>query len=839
MFKNNNGKIIRKIAMDKMKSNKGRYWILLLTIAMTAILLTSTLTVGASYIKSVEYTTMRQVGSKAEGGYKYLTPEEYAQLEGHPDIKKKGYMQIIGDAEDPSFKTRAQQVFYMDKQAMELSFVMPLIEGQMPQKDNEVLVSTLTLDMLGLPHDVGSQIRVNLNMDDEIQPITWTVSGIYEGDHLSMADLWVVSKPLADKLLQGIEIHSYSRSNPMKIAGLIGMDVVLGNHNHIDEKLKQIAKEQGLDIPDNRIAVNWAYMTTNISFSEILPFVTLLLLLIFSGYLVIYNIFYIGIIQDIQFYGMLKTIGCTKKQVMRIVIRQGMNLTIRAIPAGLLIGYSIGRIITSVIIKTLNISEISYSMHPLIFVFAIGLTVITVYWSARKPAKTAGKVSPIEATKMTGFDFKKISRYTSGNGKKRRFSIGLMARQNIMRYKKKMVIVILSITISLVLLQTMTTATHALDMDRMIDQMIMGDYTLASAHFFDYNYYYERDGMNHEILDRLNQEKGIQLNPVYGMNKIIKPSERLMEEVSIEKDTSSMEEIDLLEGKQRIDLYGIEEESYKYFEAFIIEGKLDREKFNAGKGVVLSRDIHNYEAEEVYSDVYNIGESIDIPDEDGINHTYEILGFVEDMPYYFYDGNGTNFGMNIYMSADAFKVQNESMPIMLVSLTVSKEGESDIGLLLDEMSKAYPEFAYKSRRDYVDNLTGFHDMLNIVGYSLSGLLGLFGILNFINTSVSGILSRKQELAMLQTIGMTSKQLLRMLVIESLFITLVSIGLAFIIGGTLSKIVGSWVIFSLGTISFKPLLVISPLLMIALSLVPIITYNTINRVSLLERMKVVN
>lgn len=839
MIRNNNGKVIRKIAQAKMKSNKGRYWILLITIAMTAILLTGTLTVGASYIKSIEYTTMRQVGTKAQGGYKYLTPEQYAKLQGHPSIKKQGYMQTIGDIEDVSFKSRMQQVFYMDEQAVDFSFMLPLVKGKIPEKDDEVLVSTLTLDMLNLPYDVGIQIHVNLNMDGVIQPVTWTVSGIYEGDHLAMVDTWSVSKPLANKLLKGKEIDY--EPNHLKYAGLIQMGVMLNQtHNiDIDNRLKQIAEEQGVNISDSQISVNWAYMTSQINGAEMIAFIILMLLLILSGYLVIYNIFYIGIIYDIQFFGMLKTIGCTKRQVKTIVISQALKLTIRAIPIGLLFGYVIGRVMTTRIIGSLNVSEITYSIHPLIFVGSTLLTIITVYIGARKPANMAGKVSPIEATKMIGFEQNKRLNKPINRGKKRRFSIWTMAKENVMRYKKKMGIVVLSITISLVLLQTITTAASSLDQDAMIDNMIMGDYTIASPQFFDYSYNYSRDAMDEDILDSIADRKGVAVNKVYGMNVFIHPSERLVEKAHIDEETTSVSDNELLNGKQMIDLYAIEEGSYSYLQALIIEGELDIEKFKEGKGIVISKEIPNYQKEERYDDIYNIGDILQIPDEEGRQHDYEILAFVGEMPYYLYDGNGHDYGMNVYMSDKAIKIHNTGMPVMLASLEVSEEHRTEIASFLDSISHAHPEFAYKSRLDYIEDMTGYQVMMKMVGYSLGGLLGIIGIFNFINTCISGILSRKQELAMLQSIGMTSRQLLTMLILESGFIAIISIGLSFIIGGILSRIVGGWVMFSTGSICFTPLLVISPLIMIILPLVPIITYNNLNKSSLVERIKVVN
>lgn len=833
MFKNNNRKIIKRMAKNKMKSNKGRYGLLLVAIIMTTVLLTGTLTVGASFMESNEYTKMRQVGSTAHGGYKYLTPKMYKQIASHPDIKQKSYMQTIGIAKSKAFKTRSQQIFYMDEQAIKFSFILPLIDGEIPKADDEILVNTLTLDMLGLPHKVGIKMKVDIDMDGEVKPVNVTVAGIYEGDHVAMADLWIVSKPLADKLLKGLDI-AYDAKN-MKYTGLIQMGVMLDNPKHTYEKLFHIAKEQGITGINDQISVNWAYTeNSDIQKTDMITYAMLLLLLMFSGYLVIYNIFYIGIIQDVQFYGMLKTIGCTKKQIKRIVMWQGMYLAGRGIPIGLIIGYGVGKVMSIYTITSLGIKEAMYAVHPLIFIFGSILTVLTVYISAKKPAKMATKISPIEATKIAEIKSSKKHK------KKRAFHIVRMAKDNVMRYKKKAIIVILSMTISLVLLQTVTTSTNAVDMDKMVNHMIAGDYTIGSMKFFDYDYNYHYDAVNEEIVKTLENIDGVSLYKVYGINKSIIPSEELVKRAQINEATTMLSEINLIKGKQEIDIYGIDEGNYNYVKEFIIEGEIDKEKFTTGKGIVISKTIPHFSEEGVknYEDIYEIGDVIEITDEAGKMYSYEVLAFVGDMPYYLYDGNYTSFGMNVYMHETACKRHNEKMPIMLMSAKVEKERKKEVADRLQQIVKTFPEIGYKSRNDYIEDLSQFDNLMKVLGYGLSGFLGLIAILNFVNTFVSSILARRQELAMLQSIGMTSKQLLTMLIIESGFLSAVSIVASFFIGGLISRELAKNVMFSTGQISFAPLYVVSPILIFFLSFVPIITYNRMRKESLVERLRVV-
>ena len=76
-----------------------------------------------------------------------------------------------------------------------------------------------------------------------------------------------------------------------------------------------------------------------------------LLLIIFTGYLIIYNVFQISVTNDIRFYGLLKTIGTTPRQLRRIIRHQALALSLAGIPLGLVLGWLIGGQLTPVIVR--------------------------------------------------------------------------------------------------------------------------------------------------------------------------------------------------------------------------------------------------------------------------------------------------------------------------------------------------------------------------------------------------------------------------------------------------------------------------------------------------------
>ena len=107
-----------------------------------------------------------------------------------------------------------------------------------------------------------------------------------------------------------------------------------------------------------------------------------------------------GVMQDIQQFGIMKTIGMTGKQIKRLMRRQMLFLSLIGIPIGLLLGYGLGVLLLPVILKNWEYSEeeltIVQSAHPAIFALTIIFVLITVFLSMRRPSQKAAKYSAIE-----------------------------------------------------------------------------------------------------------------------------------------------------------------------------------------------------------------------------------------------------------------------------------------------------------------------------------------------------------------------------------------------------------------------------------------------------------
>ena len=183
-----------------------------------------------------------------------------------------------------------------------------------------------------------------------------------------------------------------------------------------------------------------------------------------------------------QFYGKLKTLGMTTRQLKKLIYGQANRLCIIGIPIGLILGWLLGSVLVPVLMGTID-GEAVVSASPIIFLGSAVFAWVTVLISCLRPARLAGKVSPIEALRMSDADSssKKKTKRRRGNA-----SLASMAWANLWRNKKRTITVICSLTLGLVLLSSFYAKNAAFDMDKYLADLILADFELSDATSEDY-----------------------------------------------------------------------------------------------------------------------------------------------------------------------------------------------------------------------------------------------------------------------------------------------------------------------------------------------------------------
>ncbi|AGX42997.1 FtsX-like permease family protein [Clostridium saccharobutylicum] len=824
-LKNNNSAIIRKLTIKTLKANKLRNIFAFIAIALTTLLFISIFTIGTGIINSLEHENMRQSGSSAHAIFKYLNEDDLDRIKVHPLIKEFGYSIMVGNEENSKLLKHNAEIRYETDKMAQMTFCYPTT-GKMPQEENEIVTSTKVLDLLGVLHEIGQKLKIEYNIQGEKRSKEFVLSGFYESEEASNLSMILVSKSFVDKELANIDLKNSKFTS--QDTGVIDLDVMFESNFSIQEHLDTILNDCVYSInqgAENNIEahINLAYMSTNFNKDLTVPMIEAILLIILTGYLIIYNIFQISVVKDIRLYGLLKTIGTTPKQIRKIIINQAFLFSFIGIPIGLILGFLIGNILLPIIMSAMSIKKYYISFYSIIFIGASIFSLITVYISCKIPGEIAASVSPVEAARYNEVKVKskkKIKKSSQG------INVYNMAFCNILRNKKKTIIVIISMSLSLVLLNSVYTFIKSFDMDKYLSRFIISDFIVGNSNYFNDQKVFknESDIVSEDLINAIN-------NLDY-----IKDGGKVYFNLGDDKV--------LFNYYQRTaQVYGLDD--FPMSQLKVVEGNIDLEKLKSGKYIlenVYTDDFGNY---EMKSAPFDVGQKVTLNLENSTNKEYEIMAKVEmkdnmTVRYAAFDTEEGYATRMILPSNEFCNIVKKPLP-MIYMFNVNKNN-------LDETEKFIKNYInniecnmnYESKKVYINEFKGVQNMILLVGGILSIIIGFIGILNFINAILTSIISRQIEFAILQSIGMTTKQLKNMLKFEGIFYAvatiLVSLAISSIVSITIVHhiISDSW--FCKYNFTILPILITVPILLILGVMVPSISYKATSRKSIVERLR---
>ena len=460
LFGNNNTEVIKRLSKRYFKKNRIRNLAAILAIMLTAFLFTSITSLVFSMSSSIQLSMQMQKGSKADGDIRYLTEEQYQELQNSDFIKEAGCRRFVGFASNAF--GHMVEINYADPVQQELTFCNPT-HGKAPKKANEIATTDQALEALGVKAKVGETVPVEFTLRGKTYQYEMVVSGWWEAAN-DTGSLLIVSEQFV-KDNPDLFINTYAKDR--EIAGTYMADVVLKDKRHIQKQLQEFALSVGGE-PEQMNADNYIACSQNqvgnamLQPGMMMSAIVFVLLFVVSGYLLIYNIFDISVMQDVRQYGLLRTIGTSTRQIKKIVNRQAIWLTLIGLPLGLLFGFLVSRMLLPVVMKFFqanSLNAMKVSVSPLIFLIAAVFTIFTVIISTRKPAKKAAKISPLEAIRYTGQENKKTKKTKRTHGAK----LSYMAFSNLGRNKRRSVFIVLSMLLCIVLFNSIIVITQSMD----------------------------------------------------------------------------------------------------------------------------------------------------------------------------------------------------------------------------------------------------------------------------------------------------------------------------------------------------------------------------------------
>lgn len=849
MRKVKNQKVIRNLSDKSFRASRTRNTIAVLAIALTSMLFTTLFTIGLGSVENFQQQTMRQSGGDSHGVIKDITMEEYEALKDHPLIKESAACEVLADnVANPEFLKRHVELWYVPEYHYPHRY-LEIEEGRAPEKADEVLVDEVTMELLGLPKKTGQEITLSLQVgmaDPAAEDRTFTVTGILKADPAMNTGFVVTSEDYLTKYAE--EIKAAEREE-YAMTGRIDMDVNFSNSFNIQKKLEQVITESGYSVTEgdkNYLSsnVNWAYVSDSAQSDPMTMGAVAggLFIILLTGYLIIYNVFQISVVKDIRYYGLLKTIGTTGRQIRKIVRRQAWKLAVAGIPLGLVTGFFVGKGIVPLVVErsAYQGSDVQVSLNPWIFAGAILFSLATVWISTRKPARIAGRVSPIEAVRYTEDQNEKKKEKKGTDGGK----LWRMALSNLARSKGRTVIVILSLSLSVILLNSIFTVTSSFSMDQFLKKFVVSDFLIANAEYFNSEYYGVKEGieeisLSESFIRACEEEDGFERGGrLYMSNEVgleaetYQPTENVMTDENGEfYNMFGSEKVPYQrneDGNYRTTFYGLEDYPLEKAEPF--EGETDlsviKEKLATGKyllGAVVTDDNDQVIEDEIY---YHAGDHVTLVMKDGEKREFEILSLIKENYYGLTNRMGSQFAF--YTTADVFLSMESPDYLMSYEFDVEDGREAQFEEFLENYTTTQePLMHYESKQKWLDEFNGLTGLFTLVGGVLTMVVGVIGILNFVNATLTGIVTRKREFAIMEAIGMTKRQLTRMLMLEGLyyagFTILCSLAGGCLLSVTLVRILADGMWFMEYQFILWPMLIVFPILLLLGVLVPYLAY----------------
>lgn len=843
MYKVKNQKVIRRLSTKTLLANKKKNLVAVMAIMLTCILFTAVFSIGGSMLKSSEESTMRRVGGSQMAGLKYARWEDYDILSKDSAVRDINAAIIVGRAANDELSDLNTEVNYADDLYAKGSFCEPET-GRMPEKRDEIAASSLVLKQLGVPCELGARVPLQIDVEGKVTEENLTLVGFWEGDPVSMAQECWISRELAEELAPQPDV-AYQDNPGAGFAGYLNINFNFATSWDIEGQVLALLERNGYDPDVTAYGVNWAYSTSSVDGETIAMIAGILLIILISGYLIIYNVFYINVTGEIHEYGLLKTIGTTARQLKKLVRRQAMLLSLVGIPAGLVIGTLLSKVLLPVVMGQFTVRIQVFSMHPLIYAAAAVFTFATVFLSCNKPCRLAAKVSPMEALRYT--EKTSVKKKTK---KSRKFSALHMAAENMKRSRKKILVVVLSLSMSLILVNMVYCIVHSFDTEKYVSNSIVGDFRINHESLENPGSPVAIwDGVSPEELEMFAKTDGVEnayrVYASYGTTildetGVQRVSDFMDRHEELQKDSlqKDLSEAAVTEKALDTDLYGVDEEAFKKL-TFYTE-PVTWEEFNSGDYVIMAEQSAGSEhwifqtGDKIKLQMYNIVTGAEEEKE------YTVIA-AADLPHPMSTRSIPAFGTEPILPEGEYLALTGRNGALNVTLEVTKEQQEAV----EEMLQAYTEsgnseLTYASRQTYLDEFEDLVSMFWIVGGALAFILALIGVLNFINAVVTGILTRKQEFAMMEAVGMTRKQLRGVLITEGIGYAVLTILFSVTVGSGICALLVKAAAGSIWFFSFHfsllPILLCIPVLLIVSVLVPFFAYQ-LNGASIVERLKV--
>lgn len=843
---------------------KMRNLIAVLAIMLTAILFTTITTIGMGAMDSMTLTMQMLKGSQSDGDFRNMTAEQYEALADADFIEEYGLRMPVGFLTNTNRHNIEFDV--MDETQADLTFCAPS-HGNIPQAENEIVTSDAALEDLGVEPEVGAAVTIAFTAHGQEYQMDMVVSGWFEAANEQVSMMWA-GTAFRDA---HPDIFKFTYDQDRDSAGTYYSDFIAASTVGLQEKMDNWIRQMGGD-PDSNNSDNMSGAVntmTNPTFdlTTILLGAVVIILFILCGYLLIYNVFDIAVMQEIRRYGLYRTVGMSKRQVKKLINQQAIWLSCIGIPLGLLAGYFIGKAtlprVMSILSNSYENVAINVEPSPVIFLGAAILAALTVFLSTRKPVRAAADIPPIEAFRYVEAATGKKTTKKSTDGT----SLPRLAWSNLGRNKRRSVFIAASLTLCVVLLNSMGIAAESVDIEKQVSYSIRTDFAVVNAASTNGMEGFTRreQGLSTEVIEAVNAQPGV--NGASAIYKNTLDDSNVTYDFPVEFTYADINEDTGItyagtenginfnlgeDGHAICNVYGMEETALARMD--IQEGETDVHRLYKqmvkGEGILLGVQMDRstmtifdmvdlLEIGDVIT-VYKNGEaimSLPVLAKAALNGDDEEIGYTSNGPF---EVGGD--GLFLYLPASVYTEIYGEPAIYKYSFDVEEEQQGAMSEFLEDyVTNIDPGLNYASAEDSRQDAMTTRTMLQFVGGLISMIFGVAGVLNLTNTIITTILARRHEFATMQSIGMTRRQLTRMMIWESVYYAIgaciAGLILSVVLAFTVVRILTGSIWYFTFHFTLVPALIACVVLLMVVAIVPVIALKVFNKGSIVEKLRV--
>lgn len=816
-------KMTTRVAYCNMRHYKSKNILIGIAIILTTLLLFVIPSIGKDMVE-VNFAVINKIYPTWHALYRNVDESTVMKLAAHHDVKTYG---LRSDAGYMNLEDATVSMMYMDRTGMEL-YKVKLKEGQLPQKENDIVVSKGILEALGQNGKIGDTITVPYQIlkDDGLdytKEKDFRICGFLADNENSKEQKQYTSLVSEAFLKAEIPVEQVKYRFLLQVNGQKGNTTA-----DYTETIQNIARQFGISEDDMNI--NKEYLAANYVDPATIPVIVgIMLIVVLAGIITIYSVYYVSMNQRVREFGKLKAIGATKRQLRQIVLREGMGVALFAIPIGLLIGTVAVKVVLLQFVEHAKDSNVliteAYKVvakgevqlyYWWIYLLAIAVTLCTVYLSLMKPMRMAAKVSEIEAMRYQGGS----KRQKSSRKGYQFLNIGRLTKRNLAENKKKSTITIVSMAVTGIFVMMVATVLSCANPMESAKSSIVGQYEISP------------------IVESGNKE-----HPEYEWAEVQKNNPL---------NEGLKQQIEELDGVERVDVFtalkvsggpfeekigtefinGVPEEYAEELKKGITEGNVTYEELKSGDKVILDSALLHW-----YPDI-KVGDKLKLNIHDGDNTFQKEIEVAAIGEY----GRGlTNYNCLIMAKEGAEKltINNSSSYFQVIA---DKDYDEALEASLQAIVDGSGRLQMRTWKNEYDTWENAIQMTRGACYAFIIILAAISIMNLINTMINSVHVRKKELGMMQAIGMSDRQLMKMLQLEGIFYTvgtlIISIGVGSLAGYPLFLYAKRTGMFDISTYHYPvtaAIIIILTLFVIQM-LLAIFIAKSVRKDSLIERIR---